>query len=382
MSFNMSRNSVQPSSTDHLPECESLRGIAILLVFCFHYLGSLHGYQPQAGTPPVVTMLFGGDGGVTLFFVLSGFLLSRPFLLGARLHLGSYILRRALRILPMFYLLVLIAALWTGQWQQALSALFFQDIRVGVLPPMGNVWWSLVIEVQFYLLLPLFVWLLRSRAWRHLMWLLVPVAIYVYYRVCAAGLEQGFWSDNRNNILGRWPLFAVGVALAWIQLHFGRAASRNKQQGLLGLLLLVIAIVALEQLTAYRVRKFGAYAHVFWFDHYLWEAIAWATLVFALMNFRFLGRGLFINSPLHHLGLWSYSFYLLHSSVIFFILKSNTVFRISWRPSDWLEELALGAILFLLATALSACTYRWIELPFLRLKTNLGSKTWTKEIKV
>ncbi len=365
----MTKDAVYSSKASHLPECESLRGIAILLVFCFHYLGRLHGYEPFESMPAVAALLFGGDTGVTLFFVLSGFLLSRPFLQGAPLHLGTYLLRRALRILPMFYLLVLLAALWTGQWLQALGVLFFQGVRVGTLSPMGNVWWSLVVEVQFYLLLPAIVWLLRHPGWRHVFWVVTPLAIYAYFQVCIAEPDQGFWAGQRDSLLGRWPLFAVGTVLAWVQLRFGAALQYGARRRWLGLMLVFLALLVLNQLAEYRVHQFGSYAHVFWYEHYLFDALVWAVFVFALLNFKFPGAGLFVNPVLHRLGLWSYSFYLLHSSVIFFLLKSHSVLRLPWRPTGWAEELIFGVGLLLLAAALSACTYRYIELPFQRLKT-------------
>lgn len=371
----MTEDAVHPSKAGHLPECESLRGIAILLVFCFHYLGSLYGYQPFENMPAVLALLFGGDAGVTLFFVLSGFLLTRPFLQGAPLHLGTYFLRRALRILPMFYLLVLLAALWSGQWLQALGALFFQGIRVGVLSPMGNVWWSLVIEVQFYLLLPSVVWLLRHPIWRHMLWLLIPAATYAYFQICISGMDQGFWADHRNNLLGRWPLFAVGAVLAWVQLRFATTLRRWGARRWLGLMLMVVALLVLNQLAEYRGRQFGAYAHVFWYAHYLWDALAWGVFIWALLNFKFPGYRLLVNPLLHHLGLWSYSIYLIHSSVIFFMLKGNSALRLSWRPDGWGETTLLGIALFLLSSAISAFTYRWIELPFLQLKSMPWSKS-------
>ena len=296
-------------------------------------------------------------------------MLSRPFLLGAPLNFGVYLLRRALRILPMFYLMVLLAGVWSGQWWQALNALFFQGIEVGVLSPMGNVWWSLVVEVQFYLILPIVVWLARSPGGKHLLWLLVPVACYAYWLTCVAGLEPGFWATQRDSILGRWPLFAVGMLLAWMHIHFAAWVRRLPGQGWLGLLLVVVALASLNLLAGHRLRELGMYAHVFWYEHYLLEALVWAVFIFALLNFRFPGYSLLVNPLLHRLGLWSYSIYLIHSSVIYFLLKGDTVLRLSWRPEGWGETALLGIALFLLSSVLSAATYRCIERPFLQLKS-------------
>lgn len=364
----MTEDTAVPNKAGHLPEFESLRGIAILLVFCFHYLGKLYGHGASEGMPTALALLFCGDVGVTLFFVLSGFLLSRPFLQGAPLNLGAYFMRRALRILPMFYLVVLLAALWSGQWLQALGVMLFQGIRVGVMAPMGNVWWSLAVEVQFYLLLPAIVWLLRRPGWRHVCWGLIPLATYAYYQVCVSGLEQGFWADQRDSLVGRWPLFAVGAVLAWVQLRFGAVLCHVAKYRWLGLVLAVVALLALNLLAEYRVHQFGSLAHGLFYEHYLLDALAWAVFIFALLNFKFPGAGVFVNPLLHRLGLWSYSFYLLHSSVLFFLLRDNSFVQLPLRPVGWAEELLFGVGILLLAVALSACTYRYIELPFLRMK--------------
>ena len=72
----------------YLEECESVRGWAIILVFLFHWQGGIRGYDPIEGQPSLLlSFLYAGSTGVTLFFVLSGFLLSLPFA-GASLQLN------------------------------------------------------------------------------------------------------------------------------------------------------------------------------------------------------------------------------------------------------------------------------------------------------
>ena len=64
------------------PELESLRGVACLLVFLFHASGTVD--SGAQGVGPLRAFVYAGHTGVTLFFVLSAFLLSRPFLAQAR----------------------------------------------------------------------------------------------------------------------------------------------------------------------------------------------------------------------------------------------------------------------------------------------------------
>jgi peptidoglycan/LPS O-acetylase OafA/YrhL len=91
-----------------LPELESVRGIAILLVFAFHVDGFVRfPFSVAPSVPLSLAFVHAGFTGVDLFFVLSAFLLSLPFLAegagGRRVVVREYALRRALRILPLYY---------------------------------------------------------------------------------------------------------------------------------------------------------------------------------------------------------------------------------------------------------------------------------------
>src|SRR5207249_7612847 len=108
-------------STRYCPEVESLRGLAILLVFALHFDGLVQPPPGRAGTvvSPALAFVAAGHTGVNLFFILSGFLLSLPFLgeaagsksVGRR----EYLARRALRILPLYWTGVVVGTLLTMQ---------------------------------------------------------------------------------------------------------------------------------------------------------------------------------------------------------------------------------------------------------------------------
>lgn len=145
---------------------DGLRGIAILLVVVYHFWTEITGHKTLPNGSPW-TFLYAGNTGVTLFFILSGFLVGLPFIKGfSRGQLPSvrlYAAHRILRILPPYYFVGVIGILVTGQTQQLLPMLFFfaNAFDVGYF---SIVWWSLFTEVQFYLLLPIFfVVIARSR---------------------------------------------------------------------------------------------------------------------------------------------------------------------------------------------------------------------------
>jgi len=117
------------------------------------------------------------DVGVAIFFVLSGFLLFRPYAYAMAHGTGRpgarrYLWRRALRILPAYWLMVAVCLLvlpgnagvsW-GEWLR--YATFTQFYAHGHLHDALGHTWSLTVEVVFYLLLPLLGWLAVGRSWR------------------------------------------------------------------------------------------------------------------------------------------------------------------------------------------------------------------------
>lgn len=276
---------------------------------------------------------------------------------------GVYFSRRALRILPMFYFAILIGALINNQWLTALKSLFFYDIGIATLWPMGGVWWSLVLEVQFYILLPLLIFLSTRNKLRLL---LIPIgiaAIYGYLRVRSAGPEDLI--ALRGNLIGRWPVFLTGAVLAWLQVNYmEKINSGITEKSWAGFIIFSISIAILILLCDHRVTSYGIYAHVVWFDHYLLEGLAWALFLFSVLNFRFPGYKLLVNPLLHKFGTWSYSIYLLHVAIIFYALKRYNIFT----PDSALSIALSGITLLFISALISSLTYKYIEKPFLKIK--------------
>ena len=149
------------SGSTYFYELESIRGLAILLVFLFHAYGISTGGKPQE-TSLLMSFVVMGNTGVTLFFVLSGFLLSLPWLKkivnpdAAKPGVRNFYVARALRVIPLYYCAVLFSIIVTGNWLVGIKALGFVFVGFENLP-YSVVWWTLSTEVQFYLLLPVFL---------------------------------------------------------------------------------------------------------------------------------------------------------------------------------------------------------------------------------
>jgi peptidoglycan/LPS O-acetylase OafA/YrhL len=156
----------------YLPGLNGLRAIAALSVFLVH-LHQTVGFEGRLGPFDVDRWLTNGNTGVALFFVLSGFLLALPFLAPRRSdagppRLGPYFLRRLARILPAYYLcligLVFIDVLRGGppSINNVLSHLLFvYNINDWQILSLNEPFWTLAVEVHFYLVLPFLMLALR-----------------------------------------------------------------------------------------------------------------------------------------------------------------------------------------------------------------------------
>ena len=182
----------EPNSLRHLPALDGLRGLAVLLVVIYHatYLSPAEIVESGVAGRVWSVVRSGLWCGVDLFFVLSGFLITR-ILLATRArprYFRSFYARRTLRIFPLYYgvlvgLLValpLASSLFSGPfasvtasasyqtladrqiWLWSYTQNFLQAEGPSQLPGLGH-FWSLAIEEQFYLIWPLVVWCAAGR---------------------------------------------------------------------------------------------------------------------------------------------------------------------------------------------------------------------------
>jgi peptidoglycan/LPS O-acetylase OafA/YrhL len=169
----------------HIPSLDGIRAVSFLLVFAAH-----------SGLNAIIVV---GDFGVTIFFFLSGFLIATLLRVEFEQHdsinIRHFYLRRALRILPPFYLVLLAATLMalvvyppgtvTGS-SMAAELLFFENYRMAYMDnhqvPGTSVVWSLAVEEHFYLQFP---WLyIGMQKWR----LPRPTQAWFLWGLCAAVL--------------------------------------------------------------------------------------------------------------------------------------------------------------------------------------------------
>lgn len=201
-----------------IPGLDAVRAVAISLVFLFHFGG-----LPSAA----------GELGVTMFFVLSGFLISR-ILLGEYGKTGTISLRafyrnRAFRILPTFYACWLLETLALAlhrvhvRWWEAWTSFFFlTDYARALAGPETiqnmSIAWSLAIEEQFYLLWPaVLLWLLVSRhnASRIVTGFILCVWIYRAVLAVALSVPYGYIYNAFDTRIDALMIGSLLALLSW-----------------------------------------------------------------------------------------------------------------------------------------------------------------------
>jgi peptidoglycan/LPS O-acetylase OafA/YrhL len=238
---------------DHgnLSGLDALRGIAIIAVLASHFWPQTHFPIPPAATVAVAQF------GVILFFFLSGFLMDLTY--SAEPRLFPYAVRRSFRILPMYWLSLVLVVATVGGWslRDVLSNAFFLTAPMHV-DRMYGVYWTLYIEVLFYAAVPL----LFLVGWRAILaspyivtvvfgtlWLAgYRAAVAPHYLVyCCLGLCFGAW--YRKVLSGRQlsaAVAAVVVAVGMLPLVAPFPEIVSPLQGAAPLICAVLLYVALR----------------------------------------------------------------------------------------------------------------------------------------
>ncbi len=220
------------------PALDALRALAVLAVLTTH-VAFQTGTTVHSSLGPLYARL---DVGVAIFFVLSGYLLGRPFVSAADPHgppLRPYAWRRFLRIVPAYVVVVAVAMLALpenagtslGDWARHLS--FTQIVSPGHLVQGLTQTWSLCTEVAFYVLLPVLAIPLRKaarsgRTNRALAWCALLGLLNVVFLI---GVSAHGWFDPQ--VTGFWlpsflSWFALGLAFAIVRGGRDDTAERHR----------------------------------------------------------------------------------------------------------------------------------------------------------
>lgn len=381
------------------PALTAVRGLAAFWVFVYHAWLSV---GPQRLLLPLGTasvdltpLASAGWAGVDVFFVLSGFLLWAVFddwAMGRRdaLRLGRFAERRALRILPPYYAQVaLLAALGlVTTWVErptpttlALNLTLTHGLSYEYFQAVNNVWWTLSIEAQFYVALPLLAWAVKRFGWGAV--LAAGLAMMLAWRIAAFAAFRDAPVIERVWILEQFPgridQFLLGMFASHLARAPGGPAARVRDalrtRAWVRLALVPIAPVALIGL-AYLLHVNDFFLR-YWAGHpwiYAWHLVA--GLAVAVSLYALAIRPDARAGPAKHpamraavaFGVTSYSFYLWHELLLrWFSVWVKAVFGEA-TPAAFAVNFALGLPI---ALAVAIVWYWAFERPFLDLRGRL-----------
>jgi peptidoglycan/LPS O-acetylase OafA/YrhL len=368
------RSRFEPILRPQMPELDSLRGVAILLVlFCHGYFWS-NGTGGLSGLAKAfVLATWPGWLGVNLFFVLSGFLIT-GILLDSKPkehYFRHFYIRRALRILPAYYGILMILYLIGIRPRSFLLLSFFY--LSNVTPLFGvvqayPVLWSLAVEEHFYLLWPSVVYKTSSRVLEYSavgIACLVPVLRLASYAIgWRMGLSQYTW------------LVADGLTMgAWLALYVRKPNTTREKLAQICMGALGIAVLATLMGAPFgiwtRQKPLGA-AFQESCGNLAFLGLIGLTLLVGTGPWKTLVR----RPILEFYGKISYGLYLIHLLAFAEYDRLVRYFRPHQPPSA--GHFLIMTMRFLIsvgcATGLAYLSRRYFEERFLRMKERFGTK--------
>jgi peptidoglycan/LPS O-acetylase OafA/YrhL len=345
---------IAPSSL-YIPSLDGMRALAFLVVFVAHSM-------PFNVLP--------GGFGVTVFFFLSGYLITT--LLRGEAHktgtisLKSFYRRRVLRIFPPCYLTIIIVGvlaaagvLYNAESYKSLVSgfLYFSNywniLGWGNLPAGLGVLWSLAIEEHYYLIYPLlYAWFVRkSIRRRHQAVILLGLcALTLAWRCYRAFVVHSSWENIYEGTDTRFDAILFGCALAIMaNPRFGDRIDwlkkYAKQLAVGGVFLIALTFVCRNLMFRETIR-------------YTLQSVALMPIFFLIASPQ---RNLVIrfleSSVLRHLGCLSYSMYLIHHTLFH-------AFYHYYRPG-----ILIASVVFVLTLAYAQLMRTFVELPIQRARS-------------
>jgi peptidoglycan/LPS O-acetylase OafA/YrhL len=362
--------------TKRIPELDGIRGLAILMILIYHYFVLQRGEWLSRHLVAVGRF---GWSGVDLFFVLSGFLIGGILLdaKGTTNYYRVFYIRRFYRILPLYFAICLVSVavfyahlsthawLFEGKIPWYAYVTFGQNFWMAKLHAMSSrqidATWSLAIEEQFYLTLPVIIQLVKDR--------FLPYAIAAGI-VAAPLIRIAIWFTlgPANGALAthllapcRMDSLLLGALAAWWVRRDCRWQSLIAWRPLLTAASLILGIgLAFIVRLHWNVGSFALAAF-----GYTWIALFYLSLLLlALTNRKGWLSWVFTLRPLTYLGLLAYGLYLLHQPVL------GLVYGLLGKTTPKLENIIdLGLILITGLVLLLIARFSWdhFEKPLVKI---------------
>lgn len=371
---------------DNLDYLDGLRGIAILLVVIFHFWQITwlnHSFTVFGLTFDFNFLARGGFIGVEIFFFISGFCLYLPHarhtFFGKQIpSIARFTYKRAIKILPSYYLAIILTFAFSDipfqsseQFIKTIAShIFFTNNIFTSLPKINGVFWSLAVEIQFYILFPLIAFFFRKK----------PFILFLILILIANGFRQyalNFDIQSIGYYTAQMPasldLFACGMIAAHLFAYIkssGSNATSKKIFIILATLCTITSLAMFSQLTRwyYDGLSLGIESSIWQAHHRLSLGVVLICITVSGIFSHRIWQRVIANPLFIFLSAISYNLYIWHQLIGTYIYSNNIITStfsnpredLSWQLSVLLLSLILSCIV---ATLL---TY-FFERPFMRL---------------
>lgn len=301
------------------------------------------------------------EHGVTMFFVLSGFLITFLLLKEKEkintIHVKSFYMRRILRIWPLYYLYFFLNLflMWFFSYKLEFSIVSFYLFFAANIPFIFNKallnldhFWSIGVEEQFYLFWP---WLFKKTE-KNLVTILIIIAsllalfrIFIWY-------YKPFSVLALFSVVNRFDCMILGglVAIFYVKRnHYFMLVINNKWSQFFALLVFLLLFI-----------------NKFWFFNSIIEifVVAIATAIIIIGQIEKENRLVnFNNRVMDYLGKLSYGIYVIHPLVIFLVVN-----YIKLENETHLNPVFYFLVIILITVGVAHFSYKYFEFPFLKLK--------------
>lgn len=348
-----------PKGAVYFPGLNGIRAIACLMVFFTHF-------NQNADKFGITSAYDSGFGpyGVTLFFVLSGYLITYLLLSEKNktggIHVGKFYLRRIYRIWPLYYTCILIAVIFysfiepsTFSLQRWSTYLFFVPnlayalaIDISIITPL----WSVGVEEQFYLMWP---WVLRKSN-NVLMRLVIAALVYNAIKLLLRVVDNGQWYSLVW--ITRIDCMVIGGIGAWLVYY--------QRQAILKLFYNVFVQVAAIGVFLFSFYKLIHISTLF--DHQIYALFFLVLILNVSTNKSSLIK--LDNRVFDFVGKISYGVYMYHMIILLFAIHYLSDFF----KSSHLPYLAVFGIILAVVLLVAYLSYNFLEAWFLKLKSRFA----------
>ncbi|HEY5143183.1 MAG TPA: acyltransferase [Solirubrobacteraceae bacterium] len=377
-----------PPGNPRFPLFDGLRAIAACTVLITHTSG-ITAFNTGNPLGAYTARL---DLGVTIFFLISGFLLYRPFV-AARVEgkppiaVGRFFRRRALRILPAYWVALTLLSLWPGLDRFSLHPLryytltqiySFQTTTGGIGPA-----WTLCVEISFYVVLPLLAFLIARAVRGRTHWVRIELGILLALTLGCLALRSvlqasGGFYVAQNTLLCFFDWFAYGMALAVLSVawHRREAESAPLRTIIRRPWLPWAGAVVFFWVVSTQLQLSRGFFFVYTDFNYQAEHVGYALIAFLLLLPAVFGdwaggwpRKLLALRWMAWLGLISYGIYLYQVPLLVWVNNHMHPHFLFGMPFP-----SLFIVAFAVTVVFAAASYYLVERPLLRFKDPRGPR--------